>query len=119
MRTRASQSIVALIAAYAIGLQMLLSGWIVAARVTEGAFSVICLHGGDPGGRHPLGQPDSCPCGLACTMTASVLGLDAPLHVAHPWQPTGGEVIAAGDHFSWVVLDPAPTGHRPRAPPLA
>jgi hypothetical protein len=104
----------ALIAAYAIALQALLSAFAIVPPVAlaDPAFA-IC----QPGGADPAGQRPHDPC-AACL--AHCAGAAAPPQRAAMVLPWPREIAATEATFRPVALPPAPSErqHSPRAPPL-
>jgi hypothetical protein len=123
MRTRRGRSIIAIVAAYALALQALLSGWIVVVHAAAAAsHGVICTHDAGAGGSpQKPAQDDACPCGPACAMAGHGLayGLPDSPGIVVAWAPSNGNAVAAAEPAERSILDPKSGPHRPRAPPPA
>ena len=107
---------VALIAAYAVALQMLLAAFVpVSLAVPAGAFAGLCSHDADGSG--PPAQHHQ-PCVAMCAAIGQ--GVAGPLPVAMAISLTGPHTIAALTPASdWVPPQIAATdNHAPRGPPL-
>lgn len=111
--------IVALVAAYAVALQALLSAFVpMAAAMPADPWAVLCSHdGGEGRGQQPANH--DMPCAAMCAAMAQ--GVSGPLPpvvaaIASPPQ-TFAEIAAAGDgiHPRIVWID----SHAPRGPPSA
>jgi hypothetical protein len=127
MRTGQSRSIIALVAAYAIALQALFSGFTVVAHATAAASTkVICTHDASPGGAGGSGgqtpvSPGDCPCGPACAMGGHgmpIAFIDRP-SAAVTWTASRGEAIVRAAPAGVTVGEPQTSPHLPRAPPTA
>jgi hypothetical protein len=122
MRRRTTcQSIVALIAAYAIAIQTFLSGGIMVAHAA--AASDICAIHNEVGGpaEQPIGHENDCPCGPACTMAAcdGPVGLVDSAGVAIIWSAVSGIKLDLNARPQLVPTKAASGSNRQRAPPIS
>ena len=122
MRRRSiNRSIVALIAAYAIAMQTLLSAGVMLSHAAAAAD--ICDAHNDAGGSsgQPLGQGNDCPCGPACTMSAcdAPVGVAADAAVAVVWPTMLGPTLETPSHAHRALMDAVYRSNLPRAPPVA
>jgi len=123
---RAWRGLIGLAAAYAVALQLALSGFLVVSQAASAvaAADVICTEhaaaAGDASGQ-PSGHHAICPCGPACAMSGSLAVLGgaiagrtiAWLAVAGlPHAPRTGQFVSVYPHA-------AAGPHSPRAPPTA
>ena len=108
---------VALVAAYAVALQMLLAAFVpVALAVPADAFAVLCSHGADGPGQPAQRDP---PCAAMCAAMgqgiAGALPTGVVVSVAMP-----SSIAALNPASDWVPPPLAATdSHAPRGPPLA
>jgi hypothetical protein len=119
---RGLRSLIGCFAAYAIAVQVAMSGFLVISCLASGAVasSEICAEHGSAGGD---GSRQSryliCPCGPACVMSTCAAMVGTPVISAGILGPTSD--IASplpGFGFEWVSPTPASKGpHCPRAPP--
>jgi hypothetical protein len=116
------RSLIGCFAAYAIAVQMAMSGFLVISCVASGAVasSEICAQHGPTGGD---GSGESgyliCPCGPACVMSTCAAVVGTPVISAGILGPTSdiGSPLP-GFGFERVSSAPASKGpHCPRAPP--
>ena len=108
---------VALVAAYAMALQMLCAGFVpLSLATTTDGFAVLCSH--DANGSGPPAQHDL-PCAAMCA--AMVQSISGPLPTIIAVGVVARSSIAALTPTSdWVLPRIAATGsHAPRGPPLA
>jgi hypothetical protein len=107
---------VALIAAYAIALQALLSGLVAPVPVTA-PFAVLCTHDSSAGAGQPVQH--ELPCAAICAALGH--GIAGPLPPAIAVTMAAPTIIAlAAPVIDWIA--PRPVGrtpHIPRGPPLA
>lgn len=111
------RTVAALVAAYAVALQALLSAFVpMAAVVPPGPFAVICSHDGDGSGsptQHDL------PCAALCAAMAQ--GLSGPLPPTVTVATVAPQVVSSlAPASDWVPPSIAfAPNHAPRGPPLA
>jgi hypothetical protein len=109
-----------MVAAYAIALQALLSGAVLASHAAAAsAAEVICAEHGSTD--HPLGHVDDCQCGPACTMSAGDTPVGVVVDIGAPivWSGTSGSTLETPVRAQLATMDATAGSHRPRAPPLA
>jgi hypothetical protein len=121
---RTTRSVVAIIAAYALALQALLSGTVLAshAAAAASAAEVICASDAGHGSTdHPLGHVEDCQCGPACTMSAgdTPVGVVVDAGALIVWSATRASTLETPVRAQLASIDAAAGSHRPRAPPLA
>ncbi len=115
---------IAMIAAYAIALQALLSGGAIVAHAAAAlqASTICATNGGanDAGGE-PIGHQTDCPCGPACTMAAC----DAPMGLADAggitiiWAALRGTRLELNIWSQVAQTQAIGRSNQPRAPPLS
>ena len=110
---------VAMVAAYAVALQAILSAFVpIAALATVGPASAICAHdGGDGSG--PPGHSHDLPCAALCAAMAQ--GVSGPLPPAVAVVPAAPQVLfGLAPASDWVPPRIAlANDHAPRGPPRA
>jgi hypothetical protein len=115
---RLRRSIVALIAAYAVVLQALLSGMVpLAPSLLAGAAAVLCTHDEADGSGQPAQH--TLPCAAICAALGHSLAGSVPPEVAIAFAAPYAVAIAATRN-EWAPPRPhLRTPQAPRAPPLA
>jgi hypothetical protein len=124
MRSRRGlRSLIGCFAAYAIAMQVAMSGFVVISCFASGAVaaSEICAEHGSAGG-DASGQSGYliCPCGPACVMSMCAAIVGAPVTSAGILQPTS-DIAPSLPRFGLDRVSPTPASkgpHCPRAPPL-
>ena len=112
------RTVAALVAAYAVALQALLSAFVpMAAVVPPGPFAVICSHDGSDGSGPPARH--DLPCAALCAAMAQ--GLSGPLPPTVAVATIAPQVVSSlAPASDWVPPRIAfAHNHAPRGPPLA
>jgi hypothetical protein len=111
------RTVAALVAAYAVALQGLLSAFVPMAAVVPGPFAVICSHDGGDGSGAPVHH--DLPCAALCAAMAQGLSGPLPPTVAVATLAPQG-VSSLAPVSDWVPPRIAfAHNHAPRGPPLA
>jgi hypothetical protein len=108
---------VALVAAYAMALQMLFAAFVpLSLTTTADGFAVLCSH--DANGSGPPAQHDL-PCAAMCAAMAQSISGPLPTVIAVGFA-VRSSIAALSPASDWVLPRIAATGsHAPRGPPLA
>jgi len=117
-RTRRFRRIIALAAAYVIGLQALLLPLSVA--IGSMPAGVLCLSGGSAGGSPaPVGGDTGCPCAAGCGMQCGVHALAAPPQSSLACASLGAATVLPPPAIEQVQQPTLRGPQRARGPPAA
>jgi hypothetical protein len=121
---RVTRSIIAVIAAYAIALQALLTGGAIVAHAAAAVqASDICAADShtDNSAGDPIGHQTDCPCGAACTMAAcdALLGLIDGAGITVIRAAVPGVKLEPNIRSRLALTEAAGRSNLPRAPPIS